>query len=407
MQALPGTDGKLVENIVHFVRSLRKAGIKVGTSQVESAISAVATAGFTQRHDYYYALRATLISRPENLELFHQVFQLFWRDPEFLERMVRSMLPLMQTVAQEAPTPKAAEKRASEAMWQDSQSHDDIPKRETLDVDAELSWSGNEVLRAKDFEQMSLAEQASAAKLIRTLELPVELLQTRRYQPSNAGGRPDVRAMLKRTLRKGGEIDRLTLKKPRPRPPNLVVLCDISGSMSTYARMMMQFLHALTWAPASGWGKVHAFTFGTRLTNVSRALAQRDPDNALEAVGRDAPDWQGGTRIGEALYKFNRDWSRRVLGQGAAILLITDGLEQGDNALLKAEAERLGRACRKLIWLNPLLRFEDFLPKAGGVRTLLPIVDSFHACHSLDSLSHLSGALSGAGEKRRLMMSLV
>jgi len=403
MRALTDVNGKLVENIVHFVRALRKAGIKIGTSQLESAISAVAAAGFTQRPDFYYALRATLVSRPENLEVFHQVFQLYWRDPEFLERMVRSMLPLMQTVGQQTPAPKAAEKRASEAMWQDNQINDERPERESIDVDAALSWSENEVLRAKDFEQMSVSEQADAVKLIRTLQLPVKLLRTRRYRPSQTGSRPDAHAMLRRSLRKGGEIDRLVLKRPKLRPPNLVVLCDISGSMSTYARMMMLFLHTLTWAPSSGWGKVHAFTFGTRLTNVSRALAQRDADCALEAVGRDAPDWQGGTRIGEALFRFNRDWSRRVLGQGAAVLLITDGLERGDNTVLQTEAARLGRACKRLIWLNPLLRFEGFLPKAGGIRTLLPVVDSFHACHSLDSLADLGAAFESGGDKQRFL----
>ncbi|MCP5038376.1 MAG: VWA domain-containing protein, partial [Rhodobacteraceae bacterium] len=382
MNMLPEMEGRLVDNIVYFARALRRAGLKVGTSQVESAISAVAAAGFTQREDYYYALRATLVSRPEHLEVFHQVFQMFWRDPEYLERMVRSMLPLLQTVDQETPPPKAAEKRAAEAMWDGKSNPAAPPEREEIEVDAELSWSENEVLRKQDFEQMTNAEQAEAAALIRTLTLPVDPFPTRRYQSSVTGRRPDARAMIRRSLRKGGEIDRLAHKKPRWRPPNLVAICDISGSMSTYARMMMHFLHALTWAPVSGWGKVYGFTFGTRLTNVSRALATRDVDLALEALGRDAPDWQGGTRIGEALYRFNRDWSRRVLGQGAVVLLITDGLERGSTSLLETEAPRLARSCRRLIWLNPLLRFEAFAPEAAGIRTLLPVVDSFHACHS-------------------------
>ena len=401
MPPLPETDGKLVENIIHFARALRKAGLKVGTSQLKSAISAVAAAGFTQRADFYYALRSTMVSRPENLEVFHQVFHMFWRDPEFLERMVRSMLPLMQTVGQDRATPKAAEKRAADAMFEDKPFADSGPERDTIEIDAELSWSANEVLRAQDFEQMSASDLAMAAKLIRSLTLPVDPLMTRRHRPATVGNRPDTREMLRKSLRKGGEIERLALKKPRQRPPNLVVLCDISGSMATYAKTMMHFLHALTWARSSGWGKVHGFTFGTRLTNISRALAQRDVDLALQAVGRDAPDWQGGTRIGESLFRFNREWSRRVLGQGAAVLLITDGLERGDTTLLKSEAERLARTCRRLIWLNPLLRFEGFSPEAAGIRTLLPIVDSFHACHSLDSLADLGKAFDGQGEKQR------
>ncbi|MDH5528529.1 MAG: VWA domain-containing protein [Paracoccaceae bacterium] len=400
MNNLPATDSRLVDNIVHFARALRKAGLRVGTSQVKGAISAVAAAGFTRRDDFYYALRATLVSRPEHLEVFHQIFQMFWRDPEFLERMVRSMLPMMQTMAQKEKQPKPAQKRAAEAMWEGASGQETPRERDQIEIDTKLSWSGNEVLRNRDFEQMSVVEQAEAAKLIRTLNLPVDPLATRRFRPAQSGRQPDARAMLRRSLRKGGEIDRMSLKTPIYRPPNLVAICDISGSMSSYARMMMHFLHALTWAPASGWGRVHGFTFGTRLTNVTRALALKDVDLALEAVGRDVPDWQGGTRIGEALYRFNRDWSRRVLGQGAVVLLITDGLERGETELLKTEAARLARSCRRLIWLNPLLRFEGFAPQAAGIRALLPIVDSFFACHSLDSLADLGRSFATGGSKR-------
>ncbi|MDX1786428.1 MAG: VWA domain-containing protein, partial [Roseovarius sp.] len=223
---------------------------------------------------------------------------------------------------------------------------------------------------------------------------------------SAAGRVPDTRQMLRRAMRRGGEMHGIPFKKPRMRPPNLVVLCDISGSMSVYSRMMMHFLHALVWAPNSGWGDVHGFTFGTQLTNVTRALHLKDVDLALEAAGQDAPDWQGGTRIGDALARFNRDWSRRVLGQGAAVLLITDGLERGDTTLLAREAERLALSCRKLIWLNPLLRWDGFAPKAGGIRAILPHVGSFHACHSLDAMSDLARALDGAGEKPRLMREM-
>lgn len=404
MSALPDTDGRLVENITHFTRALRKAGVPVGTSQVKNAISAVAAAGFTQRDDFYYALRATMVSRPEHLELFHQIFQMFWRDPEFLERMVRSMLPLMQTVTQQDTAPKPAQKRAAQAMW-DGSSNDTPapPEREQLDMDAQLSWSENEVLRQQDFDQMNTTEQAQAAQLIRTLTLPTEPLTTRRYRPSSIGQTPDIHAMLRRSLRKGGELDRLVLKTQKQRPPDLVAICDISGSMSSYSRMMMHFLHALTWAPSSNWARVHGFTFGTRLTNITRALALKDVDQSLEALGRETPDWQGGTRIGDALFRFNRDWSRRVLSQGAVVLLITDGLERGDTDTLKTEAARLARSCRKLIWLNPLLRFDGFAPEAAGIKTLLPIVDSFHACHSLDSLADIGTALSSGGDKARFL----
>ncbi|WP_371169298.1 vWA domain-containing protein [Aliiroseovarius sp. 2305UL8-7] len=401
MRAVPETDGRLVDNIVHFVRALRKAGLSVGTSQTQTAISAVTATGFTQRADFYHALRATLVTQAKDIEVFHQVFQMFWRDPEFLERMVRSMLPMMQTMAQDESAPKPAQTRASEAMWGDSSGKKPNPQRDEIEVDAALNWSDSEVLRKQDFEQMTLLEQSDAAQLIRGLHLPVDPLTTRRFRPSFSTGRPDARAMLRRSLRRGGEIDRMSLKVAKPRAPDLVVICDISGSMSSYARMMMHFLHALAWAPSSGWGRVYGFTFGTRLTNISRALAMKDVDQALKAVGQDAPDWKGGTRIGEALFRFNRDWSRRVLGRGAVVLLITDGLERGDTGLLKTEAARLSRSCRRLIWLNPLLRFDGFSPRAAGIRTLLPIVDSFHACHSLDSLADLGQALATNGDKDR------
>ena len=389
--------GRLAENITHFVRSLRRAGIRVGTSQLHNAIEAASVAGFTRRDDFYFLLRATLVTRPEHFETFHQVFRLFWRTPDYIERMMEIMLPVLQTLAPDRGPPEAAERRAREAMADEtggdaSAEHEE--ERQELEVDARLTWSHDETLRAKDFEQMSAAEIAAAEAAIRSLTLPAPPLLTRRMAPSLNGRRPDMRAMLRRSLRRGGEFDRLVMRSPRTRPPNLVVLCDVSGSMSVYSRMMMHFLHALNWSSNSGWGRVHAFTFGTRLTNVSRALQHKDIDRALSALGQEVRDWEGGTRIGDALHRFNRDWSRRVLGQGAVVLLITDGLERGDLAVLEAEAERLALSCRRLIWLNPLLRWEEFEPKAGGIRTLLPHVDAFHACHSVDSVADLAKALS-------------
>lgn len=400
MQALPDTDGKLAENVIHFARALRKAGLKVGPAQVLSAIEAVEAAGFTRRDDFYNTLKATLTVRPNEFETFHQVFTLFWRDPEFLQKMVRSMLPLLQTMGQETPEAKAAQRRAEEALNQGAEPPpDDVPERDLLELDAQMSLSRTEVLRALDFEQMSTAEEAEAAAALAKLRLPAPPIKTRRMGASHLGHRPDARAMLRESLRKGGNITALPKKAPRSRPLDLVVLCDISGSMSSYARMMMHFLHGLVWAPNAGWGHVHGFTLGTQLTNISRALHRRDVDDALKAVGQDAPDWQGGTRLGDSLQVFNKQWSRRVLGQGAIVLLITDGLETGGTETLAKEAERLALSCKRLVWLNPLLRFDGFAPKAAGVRTLLPLVSSFHACHNLNSLAELTDALNGPSQK--------
>ena len=169
---------------------------------------------------------------------------------------------------------------------------------------------------------------------------------------------------------------------------------------------MMHFLHTLYWAPGNGWGDIHGFTFGTRLTNVTRALAKRDIDDALVALGSEAPDWRGGTRIGDALYEFNRDWSRRLLGHGEVVLLITDGLERGNSDVLKREAARLGRSCRKLVWLNPLLRFKGFEARAQGIKALLPAVDALHSCHSLNAISDFLNAFDSPDEKQRFMRDI-
>jgi uncharacterized protein with von Willebrand factor type A (vWA) domain len=396
----PAPDGRLVENIVHFTQALRKAGVKVGTAQVETAIRAVAAAGFTNRADFYHCLRATLITRAEHLEVFHQVFAMFWRDPDFLTALMHMLSPELEDTT---PRPKsqAAQRRAEEALG-GAQARRPPKPRDEVERQAVLTWSGNEVLRAKDFEQMSAEELAEAANAIRALDLPVRPLRTRRARPLPSGPRVDPRATLRAALRRGGEIDRIARKATRTRPPDLVALCDISGSMSVYSRMLLRYLHGLTHATGTSWGHVHAFTFGTRLTNVTRALRLADPDAALAAVGQDARDWEGGTRIGAALERFNKVWSRRVLSSGAVVLLITDGLERGDLDLLDREAARLARSARSLIWLNPLLRFDGFSARAGGVRTLLSHVDSIHACHALDSLRDLSEALGAPDLKARL-----
>lgn len=392
--------GRLADNIVHFARALRKAGVPVGTSQVRDAVRAAAVAGFSRRDDFYHLLRATLITRAEHLDVFHQVFTMFWRDPEYLEKMIRLLSPMIRGETEEKKK-KAAERRASEALGDAPKASADAPVRTEVEIDAQLSWSETETLRAMDFEQMSATELARAARAIEAMRLPVRPVRTRRARRSPVGTRPDFRATMRGSLRRAGEIERVVTIVPRERPPDLVALCDISGSMSTYSRMMMHFLHALTWARVRDWRHVHAFTFGTQLTNITRALHLKDPDRALAAVGHDATDWEGGTRIGVAIETFNRQWSRRVLGQGAVVLLITDGLERGDADLLSAQMERLHLSCRQLIWLNPLLRYAGFAPLAGGIRAMMPHVDRFHACHSLDSLADLTRALTEGRQDMR------
>lgn len=407
-------DPKLTHNITHFAHALRKAGLPLGPGRVVDAIRAVQAAGFTSRADFFYTLRACFVTRPEHRVVFAQLFRLYWRDPRYMEHMMALMLPAIRGVQEERAT-QAGEKRAAEALL-DGVTPDapetgaQGPDEEIqIEVDASLTMSHEERLRALDFEQMGVEEIAQAKRMLARLELPVKPFASRRGQMSHVGRKPDARKTLRAAMRRGGEMGQVHLQKPRPRWPNLVVLCDISGSMSQYSRMVLHFLHAVANRKGAGWAKVHAFTFGTRLTNITRHLATRDVDAALAAAGREAQDWEGGTRIGACLHSFNRDWSRRVMGQGAVVLLITDGLDRDDPESLGRQMERLHLSARRLIWLNPLLRWEGFAPKATGIRAMLPHVDTFRAGHSIATLEELAQALSrpgDAGEKARLMAAL-
>lgn len=400
-------DGKLAHNIAHFARALRKAGLPIGPGRTLDAVNAVAAAGFDRREDFYFTLQAIFVSRPEERLLFDQVFRLFWRDPRYLDHMMSLMLPQVHGV-QEDRAAQAAEKRAAEALL-DGQLPPvprDTAEGNQIEIDATATQSAEERLKTLDFEQMSTAEVAAAKRMLAKLSLPVQPLKTRRMAPSALTLRIDARRTLREALRHGGEMTRLIHKAPVTRWPNLVVLCDISGSMADYSRMVLHFVHAVANRKGQGWARVHAFTFGTRLTNISRHLRDRDVDAALRAAGAQAQDWSGGTRIGQSLHSFNRDWSRRVLGQGAVVLLITDGLDRDDTTLLARETERLHLSCRRLIWLNPLLRWTSFAPRAQGIRAILPHVDSFRAGHSIASLEALGRAISEPsdhGERDRLM----
>lgn len=400
---------KLAGNITHFARALRRAGLPIGPGRVIDAIRAVEAAGFTERRDFYWTLHACFVSRPEQRRVFAQVFRLYWRDPQYLEHMMAAMLPAIRGVQEDRPA-QAAEKRAAEALLDGAQApQDDAPENEEggteIEIDATLTMSAEEKLKTLDFEQMSTSEMAEAKRMLAKMTLPVDPIASRRTQ-SALIGRVDARRMMRSAARRGGEFHNLAFKAPKLRWPNLVVLCDISGSMSQYSRTVLHFLHAVSNAKGAGWAQVHAFTFGTRLTNITRHLKQRDVDAALRAAGAEAQDWEGGTRIGDCLEAFNRDWSRRVLGQGAVVLLITDGLDRGDVANLSKQMERLHLSARRLIWLNPLLRWDGFAPKASGIMAMLPHTDSFRAGHSIASLEALATVISkrdDVGEKARLM----
>ncbi|GGE27871.1 hypothetical protein SAMN05421774_11616 [Gemmobacter megaterium] len=406
-------DGKLVHNITHFARALRKAGLPVGPGRTLTAIEAVAAAGFTRQADFYWALHAVFVNRPEQRQVFDQVFRLFWRDPRYMEHMMALLLPSIRGVQEETPAAAAA-RRAAEALLDGAeperpQTQEPDADEATIEIDASQTASAKEQLRSLDFEQMTGAEVAEAKRMLARLSLPVKPLPTRRLRADAAGRHADWRRTLRLAVRHGGEISRIARRNRATRWPDLVVICDISGSMSQYSRMVLHFIHAVANRQGQGWARVHAFTFGTRLTNITRHLRNRDVDAALKAAGAEAQDWQGGTRIGASLHAFNRDWSRRVLARGAVVLLISDGLDRDDTGVLSCEIERLHLSSRRLIWLNPLLRWDGFAPRARGIAAMLPHVDAFRSAHSVASLEALARAVSDPsdhGEKARLMAAL-
>ncbi len=393
-EALPG--GKLLANIMHFARALRAAGLPIGPGRVIEAVRAVECTGMDNRGDFYWTLHSVFVNRRDQRELFDQAFHVFWRNPRILERMMSMLLPQLDIPGAEQG--QELSKRVADALRgnQASDAEREIEKEPEITVDAVMTYSDRELLQKMDFETMSAAEIAEAKKRIRSMRLPIAEVPTRRHAPDRAGARIDMRATLRATLRAGGGDIPLKRSEPRRRHPPLVILCDISGSMSRYSRMLLHFMHAVT----NDRDRVFSFLFGTHLTNVTRHLRQRDVDVALERCGEAAGDWSGGTRIGQSLKDFNRQWARRVLGQGALVLFISDGLDRDAGEGLADEIERLHKSCRRLIWLNPLLRYQGFEPRSLGMRAILPHVDEFRPVHNLESLASLAAALSNPAPRR-------
>ena len=379
--------GRLPLNVMHFIRLLRRAGLPVGAADSVTASRALTLIDIGDRRQVEAALRALLTNRREQGEVFDQAFALFWRDPAVaLQQAALALLGEKVDAPPAAPSP--GQRRVAEAMAPPRET----PKtqEETPELDAVMTVSDRELLQRMDFEQMSAAEIGRAKSEIRRLRLPLDLRQTRRWRPDPHGPRIDMAATLRRSLRRGGELSDLSRARRVVRPPPLVVLCDISGSMARYAQILLHFLHAVT----NDRDRVHVFLFGTRLSNITRQLKSRDPEVAFQMVAHAVPDWSGGTRIGEALAEFNGRWAKRVLGQGAVVLLVTDGLDRDGAAGLSENMDRLHRSCRRLIWLNPLLRWDGFQPKSQGIRAMLPHVDEFRTVHSLDSIRALIDLLS-------------
>jgi uncharacterized protein with von Willebrand factor type A (vWA) domain len=380
--------GRLSENILYFARALRAAGIPVGPGAVLDALEALSVANVGTRDDFYWTLHAVFVKRHEHTILFDQAFRIFFRKRGYIEKMIASMLPEIAPGSPKAPPPGA--QRIQEALFSGINEKDQ--SKSEVELDARLTVSDREILQKKDFAQMTAAEITAAKEAIARLTLPLDEVRTRRLAPNRHGHIIDVRRTLRASMKAGGALIDLRYLGPRVKEPPIVALLDISGSMSEYTRLFLHFLHAVTDARK----RVTTFLFGTRLTNVTRAIRQRDPDEALAACSANVTDWSGGTRIATSLHTFNKQWARRVLTQGAVVLLITDGLERDADDTLAFEIDRLHRSCRRLIWLNPLLRFHGFEARAKGVQTMLPHVDELRPIHNLESMTDLVRALSGA-----------
>ena len=378
--------GKLAENVMHFARLLRAAGMRVGPDRVVDCVRALEIAGADRRDDWYWTMSAVLLSREEQRPVFDQAFRLFWRDPKLTEKMMQLLLP--KTYGRTPKPEEQQSQRLTDALF-GQKKPEEPPEEQKVEMDAHLTFSSREVLQRMDFDTMSAAELAAAKQMIRQLRLPLPRIRTRRHAPDPRGTRVHLRATLRESLREGGDVIPLVRARPVEVHPPLVVLCDISGSMNPYARMFLHFLHALT----NDRDRVHTFVFGTRLTNITRQLRHRDVDVAMTRIADAIKDWSGGTRIGVCLREFNWRWARRLLGQNACVLLVSDGLDREAGEGLAEEMERLAMSCRFLVWLNPLLRYERFEAKPAGVRAMLPHVDLFLPVHNLKSLVDLARTL--------------
>jgi uncharacterized protein with von Willebrand factor type A (vWA) domain len=389
--------GRLAENVVHFARVLRRAGLPVGPAKIVDALNAVQTVGIERRDDFCYALSAVLVNRREHQEIFDQAFRIFWRDSQRVEGTLRDLLRQMGGLRRLDPEqPKLAE-RVAQALLPEaprsSRNNDQLPPE--VQVDARFTVSIREVLQRKDFAGMTARELEEAKIMLRDLRLPLPMLPCRRLRPRARGRQVDLRNTMKQMVKQAGGVAEIKRRSPDLRHPTLVVLCDISGSMDNYTRMLLHFVHAVT----NDRDRVHTFLFGTRLTNITRHLRHRDVDVALTGVSEAVADWAGGTRIGACLKEFNRRWARRLLGQGAVVLLISDGLDSDAGEGLEQEMARLAKSCRQLIWLNPLLRYDKFEAKPAGIRAMLPYVHAFLPVHNLESLTQLGELLGAIGRR--------
>jgi uncharacterized protein with von Willebrand factor type A (vWA) domain len=378
--------GNLLHNLLLFGRLLRGLGMDVNLGRMIDLVQALDLVNIGNRSDFYHTARSLLVHNKEDIPLFDEAFDLFWRKPveEWTTLDLRALgeKRKFRKPAFVPPPLKDREPSISPANGKESTSEPDEPPV----IQATLTYSEREVLRHKDFAEMTGEELEQIKQLMAALVWRLGMRSSRRLR-SGSGVPVDMRRTLRRNLKYGGEVLQWERREPKDKPRPLVILADISGSMERYTRLLLHFIYSLSEGLDQ---KVEAFVFSTRLTRITRYLREKDVDDAFRQVARQVPDWSGGTRIGEALKSFNFDWTRRVLGQGAIVLLISDGWDRGDVALLREEIARLQRSCYRLIWLNPLLGSTDYEPLTRGMQTALPFIDDFLPVHNLASLEELA-----------------
>jgi len=388
----PVSSASLRARVVGFVSLLRALGIRTGVDGSVTAWKALTTLELTRAEDFFLVLRALLVSDRSQLAIFNLAFAAFWGE----------RLPVDADTGHEHQQPQATD--LDPVVEMAHRVHLDEQESDTDEsLTQGLQASALEVLRDKDFERMDDDELAMAKLLISQMRLPHIDLVTRRFQSHPGGNVIDMRATLRASLRSGSGVVPLMFRRRRTRPPALVIICDISGSMDRYSRMVLHYVHAL----CTDRDRVHAFVFGTRLTNITREARERDVDQALARVSDSVLDWQGGTRIGHCIGEFNRRWSRRLFGQGAMVLFISDGLDRDAGVGLSQEMDRLYRSCRYLLWLNPLLRYEKFEPRSLGMQAIIKHVDELRSVHNLASLESLNDDLSGVCRRYSRTLSAV
>ena len=393
----------LLVQVVRFGRLLRDMGMKVSPGNLLDFLGATQHTGWTRRDDVKAAGRATLISKHEDIPLYDEAFDAFWHaiegDPDEQGMQIPD--------AEMAPTPQR--RRLSDAQNREKQIQEGLSRpggkaRETkgreggegkegnegkTEMEVSRTYSGSELLQGKDFETFSADEMVAARRLMQLMRLQIGQRESRRRKPARSGQQIDMRRVVRKNMRYGGEIIDLTYRKPKMKRRPLVLICDISGSMERYTRLLLQFVHTLE----NSLDHVEAFVFGTRLTRITRLLRRKDIDEALTDVSKTVQDWGGGTRIGESLHSFNYEWSRRVLNQGAIVIVISDGWDRGEPELLRDAMQHLQRNCFRLIWLNPLLGTQGYQPLTRGMQAALPYCDNFLPANNLASLEALGKLL--------------